>query len=482
MEYVIGIDLGTSYFKVGLVDRNGKLRGLGRIAVPVQGTASGYSEVSVDGFVNALKEGIAAALTEGKARREEIIGVSYSSQANSFLLLDRTGEPLTPLILWTDSRSDAMPREFAELVTDPSFLSVTGIGVELGPNSAIAKCLWFRDHEPVLYSRASRIMTISDYLTYRFSGELRGDEGTASLLGIFDLKNERLWEEGLKMLRLPPSMFSELMRPGSVAGRISNDGAGDFGLPVGIPFAVGSLDHHMASVGAGIGFLADTSESTGTVLACIKLSERYEPKKNACMGPGFDAGTYYTLVFNNNGAATYEWYGKEYGDGLSPRELDAIAAEIAPGADGLCALPEAKRYGDLSGFVGAKAIHGKGHYSRAILESTAYSLSELVDMLAASDKVPNRMLATGGGARSDLWLSIQAAMVGTILVRTGVTEPACFGAAMSAACAAGIFPSVWEAGRSWIRMEKEFFPDKDWMKEYETWKKVYRTVKAQCVS
>jgi hypothetical protein len=53
---------------------------------------------------------------------------------------------------------------------------------------------------------------------------------------------------------------------------------------------------------------------------------------------------------------------------------------------------------------------------------------------------------------------------------------------MSAACAAGIFPSVWEAGRSWIRMEKEFFPDKDWMKEYETWKKVYRTVKAQCVS
>lgn len=80
-------------------------------------------------------------------------------------------------------------KRFADLVADPSFLSVTGIGVELGPNSAMAKCLWFRDHEPVLYSKASRIMTISDYLTYRFSGELRGDEGTASLLGIFDLKN-----------------------------------------------------------------------------------------------------------------------------------------------------------------------------------------------------------------------------------------------------------------------------------------------------
>lgn len=78
MEYVIGIDLGTSYFKVGLVDRNGKLCGR-EDSCPRSGDCLRYSEVSVDGFVTALKEGIAAALTEGKARRRR--------DHRSFLLL-----------------------------------------------------------------------------------------------------------------------------------------------------------------------------------------------------------------------------------------------------------------------------------------------------------------------------------------------------------------------------------------------------------
>ncbi len=474
MEYVIGIDLGTSYFKVGLCDRTGKLCGLGRVSVPVIERVKGFAEVSSEDFIKALRQGIDTALKQAGAEPKAVIGISYSSQANSFLLLDREGSPLTPVVIWTDTRAQSMPREFASLVSDPAFLSVTGIGVELGPNAAVAKYLWFKEHEPLLFSRAARMMTISDYLTYRLSGEARGDQGTASLLGIFDLRNGRYWEDGLKTLGISPSVLSEPLRPGTVAGRVTAAGERDFGLPEGIPVAVGSLDHHMAAVGAGIGFLADTSESTGTVLACIQLSDRYEPKPSACMGPGFGEGSYYTLVFNNNGAVTYEWYGKEHGDGISPKDLDGLAAKVVPGAEGLKALPEAKRYRGLEGFVGAGASHGKGHYGRAVLESTAYSLSVLVDMLSSGGIPPERILATGGGARSDLWLSIQASMVGSTLVRTGVTEPACLGAALSAACAAGLYASVRDAGRAWIRSAKEFPPLENQRKEYAVWKKGYR--------
>ena len=96
MSLLLGVDLGTSYFKVGLFDAFGALKGLGRAAVEKDVPLPGRAELPVPRFWAVLRQVLAEALTQAGAEAREIAAVSYSSQTNSFVLLDRADLPLTP--------------------------------------------------------------------------------------------------------------------------------------------------------------------------------------------------------------------------------------------------------------------------------------------------------------------------------------------------------------------------------------------------
>ncbi|MBQ3820042.1 MAG: hypothetical protein II809_01095, partial [Bacteroidales bacterium] len=104
MSRYLGIDLGTSYFKAGVYDGEGRLCGLGRESVP-KVSEDDRCFLPVSGFWKAVAGAISQALSDAGIPASAIDAVSYSSQANSFVLLDRTGDPLTPLILWSDHRA-----------------------------------------------------------------------------------------------------------------------------------------------------------------------------------------------------------------------------------------------------------------------------------------------------------------------------------------------------------------------------------------
>ena len=328
MELFLGIDLGTSYFKAGLFDTNGVLRGLGRKFVE-KDTGDGVKcELPVDYFWSLLQQCIAEAYQQAKVKPEDIKAVSYSSQANSFLLLDNNDEPLTPLILWPDSRVEKVDPAVQELWHRDDFLKTTGLGVSNSAQFCVAKLRWFQQNQPNLWSRANRIMTISDYLTFTLTRRTVGDTGTASLLGLLDLQKQQWWDDALQMLGLSLSQLSTPLKPGTVAGELNNDGAQHLYLKTGIPFALGSLDHHVAAIGAGAGQITDLSESTGTVLACLHYSKEYHPKADCCMGPGLCGYNYYQLAFNDNGAGSLEWYQKRHATNLSINELMQMAASV----------------------------------------------------------------------------------------------------------------------------------------------------------
>ena len=113
-----------------------------------------------------------------------------------------------------------------------------------------------------------------------------------------------------------------------------------------------------------------------------------------------------------------------------------MAENIKPDCDGLIALPSANQYKNLAGFKCRTDKHSHGHFIRAIMNSTTKSLAELADGLCQDEK-PNRFFATGGGAKSNLWLQLKADVLGAKFVTTNCDEPACRGAAMLAATAAG---------------------------------------------
>ena len=429
MALLLGIDFGTSYFKVGLFDETGDLRGLGRIAVDKVSPLPGRCELSVDRFWQMLRAGLTEALTQAKATSAEIAGLSYSSQANSFVLLDRHDEPLTPLVIWSDRRAHPVDPVVVAFGGTAQFQRTTGFA-GLGAEFAAVKWRWFQTQQAELWARTARVMTLPEYFSFALTGEAAGDTSTAALTGMYATAEGGWWPAALDFFRVPTSALSRPLSPGSPCGRTQPRARELLGLPQGVPFAVGGLDHYMAALGSGIGRLGDVSISTGTVLAALQLVDRVEPVAHCYHGPSFD-GRFYRLAFDPAGAAQLEECQRQFAPHLTLAQMSALAATVAPaGAPGAVRSPDPDRR--LGGMV------------RGIMERISITHRTLLQRLQSSRPI-SRVIATGGGARSMEWLQINADMLEATIVAPRCHERACLGAAAFAAIAAGLFARVPEA-------------------------------------
>lgn len=442
MKLLLGIDLGTSYFKLGLFDSVGVLKGLGRVAVDPETPAPGRFELSVAAFWDRLRRALAEALAQAGVGTDEIAGISYSSQANTFLLLDDAGVELTPLVFWNDQRACPLDEVMAEFGLSKDFGTTTGM-LEVASECMPVKCCWFARHEPQVWARMSSVMTISDYLTYTMTNNRVGDASTAVLTGLYSLPAQSWWSEALAFYGIQREELSLPLPPGSVGGHTGSQVAELLGLPMGIPFAVGALDHHAAALGAGLGEFADVSLSTGTVLAALVLVDKVSPIPGCIHGPHTDGKQYYRLAFDINGAGQLEHYQRLLAPALSIDDLLQLAERFA------------RELSNGSRSDGILAEHGASVF--ALLKKIATSQQGLLAQVTQSVPV-KRITATGGGARSPFWLQVTADTIGLPVRAVATTERACLGAAMLAAVAAGFWPNLTTASRHMLKPPQDYFP------------------------
>lgn len=428
MSFFLGIDLGTSYFKAGVFDTQGKLVGLGRSMVKKEIGDGAICELPIIEFWDTLKESVNQAILKAEVKPTEILSISYSSQANSFVLLDENGNPLTPLILWPDERAGEIPDSLKKLIEKEDFQQKTGLGILPGIHSMLAKLIWFQEHQSDTWDKVKSVMSISDYLTYFLTGQKISDFSTASMTGLFDVCEEKWWDEAVKIIGVNNDFLNHPKRTGSYVGTITQKGVQQLGLSTDTKFFLGGLDHHMVAVGADLPNSGNTSESTGTVLASVNYTKGYKPQNGINIAPGLKKDCFFQMAFNENGATALEWYQKNFAPELSLDELLEMAENIPPGCDGLKAVPSADKYEGLSGFRNIKKEHTHAHFIRAILESTSLSLRELVNKLDNKNLSEN-IVSSGGGARSLLWIQIKADILNKRFILPKCSELACQGAA-----------------------------------------------------
>ncbi len=461
-DLVLAIDLGTTYFKTALFDRTGQLRGLVRQRVD-KDEDDLRCELPVDRFWKILKEGIATALNQAGAGEESIQGIGYCSQANTFLLLDRDRAPLTPLILWTDRRASQTQDTGLALWDRPDFLNVTGLGLS-GPEFCVAKLQWFRDRAPHVWRRTARLQTLSDYLLWNLTGQDVGDEGTASLLGIWDLRDHAWWRQGLEAAGLTSIELSSAYPPGTLAGKTWRGAEERLGLRDGIPVAVGTLDHHAGALGGGACSSDVPSMSIGTVVACLRYLDDFAPMPGCAMGPGTHSSPFYLLAFEENGTAALDRYHHSQCPDLLFEQMLSLASEVPAGSDGLRAHPA----GGACQFENLSASHQNGHFVRALMESTAASLADLIRRIYPGDP-PETIVASGGGSRSDFWLQLLADVCAVDFAVPSGEETACLGAAMLAAVTAGWCRDLSEATAAWSLHRRVISPNPESAAFYRDW-------------
>ena len=457
MGLYLGIDLGTSYFKAGVFDETGRLKGLGRQYVSKNTGDGTFCELPVALFWDTLRACVGEALQNAQIISDEILAVSYSSQTNSFILLDDKDEPLTPLILWLDNRAEETSLSVWEVQYENEFLEKTGLGIAPNPQFAVAKINWFQKKQPKTWERVKSILFISDYLTLKITGQKICDVSTVSLTGLLDVKKCQWWDSALKSFSLNPGYLATPKRTGSYAGLLTKTGAGLIGLNPGTPYYLGGLDHHCAAIGSGVLQNNNISESTGTVLSCVGYSHEYNPGDTYCTAPGLIPGHYFQMAFDDNGALALEWYRNNFAGGYTIPDILEMAKEVKNGSDGLVAKPCANKYHGLTGFENVKPFHKHGHFVRAILESTAVSLNNLIDVVKPPS-FKGGIVSTGGGARSSLWIKIKANRVKSDFFIPENNETACMGAAMIGAVGTGKLGDWEEVTNKWVR-DKEIIKD-----------------------
>jgi xylulokinase len=166
---------------------------------------------------------------------------------------------------------------------------------------------------------------------------------------------------------------------------------------------------------------------------------------------------------------------KNYASEYSFEQLTTQAEKISAGCDGLSAFASAGSYKGLNGFVNAESFHSKAHYFRALMESSAYTLKQLIEKLSPQDK-PATIAATGGGSKNPLWLQIKADMTGSEFLITNCSEPACKGSAMLAAESCRWYESLDDVSKNWIKIIKKFKPNQQTQKLYERWISGYKKI------
>lgn len=459
MPLLLGIDLGTSYFKAGLYEEDGRLRGLARTPTPITSPVPGRREMSPGAFWQSLHGIVSAALKQASAQARDISALSYSSQANTFLLLDSKRSPLTPIMVWQDTRALDKPTPLDTYRESDAFFQKTGIAMR-STGTMLGKLEWLRETQADLWEKTHHVYTLSDYLASTLLEKDAGDSGTAALTGLWDIPGDCRHDEAIKLAGIDPAWLPPLKRPGSPLGEIGSGGSLRLGLKPGIPLVAGSLDHHVAAIGSGLGRLAEASLSTGTVLAALRLSAIWQPRKGCYQGPDCQAGRFYSLVADSRGAGILEILRQRHAADKSFEELLDAVSQL-PGDVCLPAIPDEAWDDPAPGYFQGLCLDKWQDLvliARAVMENIAHRQRGLLEQLF-DGPLPDTVIATGGGARSPLWLQMKVKALQARVLAPESAERACLGAAIFASVGAGCHRDVACASERMVKPGRTYYPE-----------------------
>jgi sugar (pentulose or hexulose) kinase len=439
-QLLLGIDVGTTYCKALVLDSDGEELGEARDRTPWTPVPTG-AEIDPNALADVALAVAARALAE--SRGGVVAAVGIAGMAETGVLLDRRGEPVSPAIAWHDGRGtdegEAIGAEFGR----GRFAAETGL-----PASALcslSKLRWQRSHVPAA-AGAVRWLGVPEWVARSLGAADVAELSLASRTGLLRLRDRAWWPDALAWLGVPERFLAELVPAGTPIGRVGD------ALPAArdAVITVAGHDHVAAMVGAGATAEGDVLHSSGTADVFVRsVREPLDRERIVdAVANGVTVGWHviperWALLSGNQLnvalASVLQLLGV---DGQAERdELTAAVAELGPTERSL----RLEGVGDDA----PMSLHGiapgmsRAHVWRAALVAGA-DVSAVT--LARSDAVGGprgRIVATGGGVRGAAARAVKEDRMGPI-EWSQVQEATARGAAVLAGVAAGLYHSVDE--------------------------------------
>ena len=439
-KYLMGIDEGSQSAKITIFDIEGNIVCEGKAPLrPYNLPKPGYVEHPDDDWWDAICKASKNCMAKFEGDPKDIVGIGLCTIRCCRAYLKEDGSLAQPALSWMDIR-----------LSQP----------------------YTHENPDVKYIVAS-----SGYITHRLTGEKKDTIANYEYGWPVDVDNWK-WSdnpEAYKATGMPKEMLFDLVMPGDILGYVTEEAAKATGLPAGVPVVATSNDK--AVEGLGTGCMGDSTVciSLGTYTSAM-MEGKENLKGTSYAWPKFSCmpnNSFYDSNGIRRGMWTVSWYRDILGEGyaklaeekgMSPEEALGLEAEkVSVGSDGLMTVLNwlanvDARYqkGIMIGFDGR---HTRGHIYRSILEAVAMTMKGHVsDMCNEVGTTIEKLIITGGGSNSDLFMQIFADVFNIPVVRNEVNGAAGLGSAICAAVAANVYDSFESAVEHMVRIKDTFTP------------------------
>ena len=481
-DHLLAFDLGTTGNKVVLIDaESGRVVETESSTYPTAHAPGGRVEQSPDDWWNSTVRCCRAVADRNPEALARVAAIACTGMMNGIVAVDKAGQALRPSIIHADTRSTAQVKTLVDRVGAAEITRSTSNRPDC--RLSLSKAMWLAEFEPETLARAASIVQAKDYLAGRLTGRPGvTDPSDASLTGAFDV-DRRVWlREIWSEAGLPVRLLPEVVPSAQVIGHVTAAAASALGLRAGIPVVAGGGDGPCATAGSGVGpgegyHYLGSSSWIGLNAAAPIVDDRLShycslDERVTVFGTVQAAGT------------SLEWFSTVFSGRSTHADLDIDAARVPPGANDLFFLPylqgERAPLWDAAArgvFFGLTPSHGRAEMYRAVLEGVGYALRSILDVYAENGHPLPTLRQLGGGAKSDLWRSMLAAIFERKLLSVeGVSSATSLGAAMAAGVGAGMWPSIAEAGAHLTSIADETAPDTALVAAYQPRMAFYRTL------
>ena len=477
-----GLDAGTTGCKLALYDEKGTL-----LSIYYQEYASTHKDGEHEIHFDDIKEGVWTLLRTA-AQEYPIDALGVTSFGETFALLDENDRVLAPSMLYTDPRG----QEACDRLCDRFGAEALALrtGAKPHPMYSIGKLLWMQEHRADLFARCRRILLGEDYLVYMLTGKAQIDHSLAARTGAFDIEKRAWITEIFAENGIDPAMMSTPVPAGTVAGGLRESVQRELGLMRNITVVNGCHDQVAAMIGSGVFDSTRVMDGTGTV-ECIPVVLEQKPEAAAFYEQGYSVvpyldGRYACYALSFTGGATLKWFRDNFAEAEHAAAGDGVYAlldsRVSAAPSGLLVLPyfagAATPYmdnGAKAAILGLTLETDKYAIYRALMEGTSYEMRVNLQLLQGLTGAIGEVRATGGGARSDVWLQIKADVLGVPITALDCREVGAAGTAALAGVAVGAYGDLSVTGKM-APNRCTFHPREAYRSQYDTLFETYRQI------
>ena len=483
-KFFMSIDLGTSSVRAFVADFvNKKYFSSGEgydLCIPKIGYAEQVPQVWYEKTVAAIKN----VLSKSGINPEQIEAVSFSGQMHGLVALNENFQPLTNAIIWLDQRSSEVLDEIYAILGLNGIFENTQNRITAG--HLIGTLYWLKKYHEQIYRQIKYIMLPKDYVKFRLCGKIITDYSDAA--GSLAFNNEKLsWAYPLiEALGLDSKIFPDCKASSEIIGHINHDTAKDTGLSEKTLVVNGGGDGFMQAIGNGIIHegIVSSNIGTGGQIATTVTKPVFDPELRTSTFAHVLPKCWQLAGNCLNSGISFKWITEQVFDIHDYESVNREISECPPCSNGLFFLPyltgERTPHMDPKArgvFLGLTPGHRRANLERSVMEGVVFALKDSLEILGQLGVDCRKIVASGGGAKSDVWLQIQADIFEREVYKSASEEQASLGAAITAAVGTGYFENFETACEHCVSQpQKVFYPRAENVEIYHRAYPIFRDI------